>query len=395
MPNVSHPRQFLQAMNDIPIKIGLDAKRIVRNATGLGSYGRTLAADLARHDKFDMLLYAPDAGRDDLRNQLAETPRLHYRYSDAQSALGKALWRSRGIVGQLQRDGVSLFHGLSGELPFGIRKSGIKTVVTIHDLIFLRHPEYYKWIDTKLYAWKFRRTLKEADRIIAISECTKRDIMEFGHVPDDKITLIYQSCSTFFKQHESEDLLQKVNARYELPSRYIVNVGTIEERKNIALAVKALPLLPSDLHLVVVGRRTPYTESVEQLAADLQVAHRLHILTGVPNSDLPAIYQMAEACVYPSRYEGFGIPVIEAIQSGLPVVACGGSCLEEAGGPYSLYVAPDDAEGMAAAIRQSLKGAEGREERISRSQQYVRRFEGTDVAAQVLALYEELLTSHS
>ena len=137
-----------------------------------------------------------------------------------------------------------------------------------------------------------------------------------------------------------------------------------------------------------MGRRTPYADAVLQEADRLQVAHRVHILNGVPNADLPAIYQMAEACVYPSRYEGFGIPIIEAIQSGLPVVACTGSCLEEAGGPDSLYVSPDDAEGMADAIRRSLKGAEGRHERILRSQQYVHRFEGTDVAGQVLALYE-------
>ena len=101
---------------------------------------------------------------------------------------------------------------------------------------------------------------------------------------------------------------------------------------------------------------------------------------------------MAEACVYPSRYEGFGIPIIEAIQSGLPVVACTGSCLEEAGGPSCLYVSPDDPEALASALLQVLKGAEGREARILQSQEYVRRFEGTDVASQVLAIYEELLS---
>lgn len=368
--------------------VGFDAKRIVRNGTGLGSYGRTLVNDLASRD-LNLRLYAPDAGREDLRSQVAELPNVCFCYPD-RTPFGKAFWRSRGIVAQLRRDGVEVFHGLSGELPVGIRKSGIKSVVTIHDLIFLRHPEYYKWIDRNIYAWKFRRTLQEADCIIAISECTRRDIIHYGHVPAEKIKLIYQSCSTFFKQPVSEDVLQKVNARYELPSRYIINVGTIEERKNIALAVKALPLLPADLHLVIVGRRTPYADAVLQEADRLQVAHRVHILTGVPNADLPAIYQMAEACVYPSRYEGFGIPIIEAIQSGLPVVACTGSCLEEAGGPDSLYVSPDDAESMADAIRRSLKGAEGRHERILRSQHYVHRFEGTDVASQVLSLYEEI-----
>ena len=374
--------------------IGFDAKRLVRNASGLGNYSRTLVGDLLRAStpQWSFRLYAPDEGNPALVSQLQQDPRLTFCYPKADSSFftlhSSLLWRSRGIVSDLLRDGVQLYHGLSGELPLGIRRSGIRSVVTIHDLIFLRHPEYYKWIDRKIYAWKFRRTLQEADCIIAISECTRRDIIHYGRVPAEKIELVYQACSTFFKQPVSEDVLQKVNARYELPSRYIINVGTIEERKNIALAVKALPLLPADLHLVIVGRRTPYADAVLQEADRLQVAHRVHILTGVPNTDLPAIYQMAEACVYPSRYEGFGIPIIEAIQSGLPVVACTGSCLEEAGGPDSLYVSPDDAEGMADAIRRSLKGAEGRHERILRSQHYVHRFEGTDVAGQVLALYE-------
>ena len=381
--------------------IGLDAKRIVRNATGLGSYGRTLVNDLLRTAADDYLfrLYAPDEGREDLRQQVLQHPNLSFCYPQGDHSLSSFLsplsslsWRTFGIVRDLLRDGVQLYHGLSGELPVGIRKRGIKTVVTIHDLIFLRHPEYYKWIDRKIYAWKFRRTLKEADLIIAISECTKRDIIHYGHVPEEKIRLVYQSCSTWFKQHVGDDQRQKVNARYELPNRYVIHVGTIEERKNILLAVQALPLLPEDLHLVVVGRQKPYAQQVLSEARRLGVDTRLHLLQGVPNADLPALYQMAEACVYPSRYEGFGIPIIEAIQSGLPVVACTGSCLEEAGGPSCLYVSPDDPEAFASALLQVLKGAEGREARILQSQEYVRRFEGTDVASQVLAIYEELLS---
>lgn len=372
------------------ITIGFDAKRIVRNATGLGSYGRTLVNDLLRSssDDWSFRLYAPDEGREDLRRQVADHPRLTFCYPEDSSLF----WRTCGIVKNLRRDGVQIYHGLSGELPLGIHKSGIRSIVTIHDLIFLRHPEYYGWLDARIYAWKFRRTVREADLIIAISECTKRDIIELGHVPEEKIRLVYQSCSTWFKQHAGDDQRQKVNARYLLPSRYIIHVGTVEERKNILLAVKALPLLPSDLHLVVVGRQKPYARKVLSEAERLGVDSRVHFLQGVPNADLPALYQMAEACVYPSRYEGFGIPIIEAIQSGLPVVACTGSCLEEAGGPHSLYVDPDDPAALSRALLQVLKGAEGRDERIRQSQEYVRRFEGTDVASQVLQLYEELLS---
>lgn len=373
--------------------IGFDAKRIVRNATGLGSYSRTLVNDLSHivPDGTQMLLYAPDEGNDALRQQVEETPAMRFVYPEGgRSRIGRDLWRMKGIVKDLKRDGVEVFHGLTGELPVGVKAAGIKTVVTIHDLIFMHHPEYYNWIDTKIYAWKFHKTCREADRIIAISECTKRDIMRFGGVSPEKIDVIYQSCSTEYKSRESEKKLQTVHTEYMLPDRYIINVGTIEERKNILLAVKALHGVPEDVSLVIVGRSTLYCDKVKKYVADNGLTNRVKILHGVPHDDLPAIYQMAEACVYPSRYEGFGLPIIEAIQSGLPVVACTGSCLEEAGGNDTIYVKPDDVYAMSEAIKQVLHGADGREERIQRSQQYVTRFEGNNVAQKVLDVYRKL-----
>lgn len=372
---------------------GFDAKRIMRNRTGLGSYGRTLVNDLAHiaGPGTRLNLYAPDAGHDDLRAQVDRSENVSFCYpGHCHSRLGRDLWRVRGIVKTLQNDGVGLFHGLSGELPLGIAKAGIRTVVTIHDVIFLRHPEYYKWLDTRIYAWKFRHTCRQADRIIAISECTKRDIVHFANVSPDKISVIYQSCSTRFKQPAADAVKLRARRQYHLPGRYIVNVGTIEERKNILLAVKALPMLPADIHLVMVGRQTPYARKVRRWADSHGLSQRVIMLQGVPDDMLPAIYQMAEACVYPSRYEGFGIPIIEAIQSGLPVVACKGSCLEEAGGPQSLYVDPDDAPAMARAIARVLCGAPGRERRISDSRQYVTRFEGNNVAEQVMQVYRSM-----
>ena len=368
------------------LKIGFDAKRIVRNGTGLGSYGRTLVNDLAQYP-LRLNLYAPDKGRDDLRTQIVERDNIAFVYPTSRHF--KSYWRSRGIVADLKRDGIQLFHGLSGELPFGIRKSGIKSVVTIHDLIFLRHPEFYNPIDVQIYKWKFRQTIKEADYIIAISECTKRDILEYGGnlVSEDKITLIYQSCSPRFntsQNYKTSNLNSKLG-------RYVLSVGSIEPRKNTMLALKALHHLPDDISLVLVGRHTVYTDKLIQYAKANGLEHRLHILHGVPDADLPALYAGAECFVYPSVYEGFGIPIIEAISCGLPVVACTGSCLEEAGGPDSLYVAPNDAIGMANAIRRSLKGADDREERIQRSMDYIRRFSGTDVAGQVVDVYKRVL----
>ena len=389
--------------------IGFDAKRAVANGTGLGSYSRTLINDLARYP-LTLRLYAPDEGRDDLRTQIQDRANvtLHTPHSTFHiphsTSLGKSLWRSHGIVSDLRRDGIQLYHGLSGELPIGIRKSGIPSVVTIHDLIFLRHPEYYHWIDTKIYAWKFRQTISEATHIIAISECTRRDILHYAPELDPaRISVIYQSCAPKFTLHtphsSSPDISPSTfhipHSTFHLPpsTKYILSVGTIEARKNILLAVKALEtsLLPDDLHIVIIGRHTPYTDTVARYARDHGLEARVHILHNVSDAELPAYYAHAEAFVYPSRYEGFGIPIIEAISCGLPVVACTGSCLEEAGGPDTLYVSPDDPQAMAAAIAQVLKGAPGRDQRILRSREYIRRFQGNDVAGQVYRLYLRLL----
>ena len=369
--------------------VGLDAKRIVRNGTGLGSYGRTLVNDLLRRgdSELELRLYAPDEGKDTLRGQIIEGAMFCYptaKLSGTMGALRKAWWRSKGIIKDLQRDGVNVFHGLSGELPMGLRKTGIPGVVTIHDLIFLRHPEYYHWLDTKIYEWKFRQTLREAAHIIAISERTRQDIIELGGAEyADRISVIYQSFSPRFTKEISASKKAEVKQRYELPARYVLNVGTIERRKNLMLVAEALDLLPKDIHLVAIGRKTAYAE-------ELPKSDRIHLLSGVPDDDLAAIYAMGEVFAYPSRYEGFGIPIIEAIATGLPVVACTGSCLEEAGGPHCRYVDPDNPTEMAEALQMSLRGAYGREQRIAQSREYIKRFEGRDVAGQVAEIYKTL-----
>ena len=370
--------------------IGYDAKRIVRNGTGLGSYGRTLVNDLAPiMPDVTLRLYAPDAGRDDLRCQVQSRENVRFCYPrHLRFRLQRDWWRMKGVVKDLRRDGVELYHGLSGELPEGLSAAGIPGVVTVHDLIFLRHPEFYPALDAFFYKLKFRKMLREATRIIAISACTKRDILYYGDFPEDRIDLVYQSCSTRFSQPVSPSLLVEARRKYRLPQRYVLNVGTVELRKNILLGIRAMAKLPADLHLVIVGRQTKYQKQLDAEIRKLGLGNRIHFLQGVPNTLLPAVYRQAEAFIYPSRYEGFGVPVIEAIQSGLPVVAATGSCLEEAGGPDSLYVDPDDADGAAAAV---LSAMENRTGMVERSRHYVRRFENQDVASQVLEVYGKAL----
>jgi glycosyltransferase involved in cell wall biosynthesis len=376
-------------MQEKDILIGFDAKRIVRNGTGLGSYARTLVNALSENEHLQLNLYAPDEGRDDLRQQIVNREKVKFVYPEGlHFRFQRDLWRTKGVVKQLKEDGVQLYHGLSGELPAGLKAAGIPGVVTIHDLIFLRHPEYYHWWDVEIYRRKFKSTLKEASRIIAISECTKRDILYYGDFPEDKIDVIYQGCSNRFRKSVSEADMNRVKAKYNLSDNFILNVGSIEARKNVLLAVKALGCLLDSFRMVIVGKHTKYTDEVIAYVKKNGLEDRVQILHGIPDDDLPVIYHLAKVFVYPSRYEGFGIPIIEAIQTGLPVVACTGSCLEEAGGPDCLYVSPDDVEGMANAIKQAI--AE-KDVRVPRAQEYIKRFENSNLAAQVIEEYEKTI----
>lgn len=371
------------------LKIAFDAKRITHNATGLGNYGRTVVQNLARFaPDICCQLWSPDEGCAELRNRMAAIPNVEFRYPRTpKHGIFKALWRSFGITRELDSD-TALFHGLSAELPSGLRKAGIASVVTVHDLIFLRYPRYYKTIDRLLYTRKYKKACREADRIIAISEATKRDIVDFFGIAPDKIDVVYQGCDEQFKHPVPEQRKQEVVKKYALPERFALSVGSIEERKNLLAALKAIELSTSDLHLVAVGKRTPYTEVVERYAAEHGLSGRLHILPAVEFADLPAIYQSAAVFIYPSRFEGFGIPMIEAAHCGVPTIGATGSCLEEAGGPTALYADPDDAEAIARHIDNILADSTLRRRMIDGGREYVRRFEPDVLVAELLKVYQ-------
>lgn len=376
------------------MKIGFDGKRAVQNFTGLGNYSRYIIDILSRFSsENEYLLYAPRKRSNRVFDELLQhNPGLRVVYPQGVWRYFKSLWRTFGITSCLDKGGIDLFHGLSNELPLNIRKAKhTKSVVTIHDLIFLRYPSYYHWIDRNIYAYKFRKACENADAIIAISECTKRDIMSYFRIPEEKIKVIYQGCHVSFTQLASPQQKQEVREKYHLPERYILNVGSIEERKNVLLVVKALVHLPQEIHLVIVGRRTPYTDKVDLFIRTHRLENRIKILNGVAFADLPVVYQLAETFVYPSRFEGFGIPIIEAIHSGLPVVAATGSCLEEAGGPDSLYVDPDDIKAMADALRRILGESNLRERMIAKGKEYVRRFSEAEQVQQLKEIYSSCL----
>ncbi len=370
------------------MKIGFDAKRAFLNATGLGNYSRSLIRGLyTSFPEHDYYLYSPALPENERTATFFQTP-IHLR--KAPWYMPGSLWRSRLVLPRLVKDGLSIYHGLSHELPFGLSGKGIKQLVTIHDLIFLRYPGLYPAADRRIYAAKLAYACRHADKIIAISEQTKEDIVHFLGVPPRKISVIYQSCSEAFKTVATPEQKSGLRQKYTLPETYLLQVGTIETRKNLLLTVQALRLLPPDISLVVVGKPTAYVEEVKAYLRQHAMVHRVLFLEGVLAQDLPILYQCAKIFVYPSRFEGFGLPILEALQSGVPVIAAQGSCLEEAGGPDSLYISPDEPEQLAAAVRQVLQADELRAEMIRKGKVYALQFESPVVAQQLMKVYQSL-----
>ena len=372
--------------------IGFEAKRANANRTGLGNYSRFVIRSLKRAGIGDRLnLYIPKRKANAEYDALLEMDGVTSHLPDRPVWRRlSALWRVFGVAQQLQRDGVKLFHGLSNELPCGLGRRGIRSVVTVHDLIFRILPGCYKPVDRWIYTWKFRSACRRADRIVAVSECTKRDIVRLFGIDPAKIEVIYQGCDEMFAERRSAAELDRAAREYGLPERSLLNVGTLEERKNLLEVVQALEHLPAEIHLVAVGGRTAYTARVERYAAEHGLTDRIHLLHKVTYRDLPLLYARAEVMVYPSRYEGFGIPIIEALNAGIPVVAATGSCLEEAGGPDQLYVSPDDPAELARAVSRILDDPELRRTLAERGRAYVERFRMEVVGPQMADLYGRL-----
>ena len=374
------------------MKIGFDAKRAVQNNTGLGNYSRYILEIVSCfYPDNRYFLFAPKRKKNERLNSLHTRENTAFVFPSGIDKLIPTIWRTSGIRKDLKKNEIDIFHGLSNELPVGIRHSKVKSVVSIHDLIFLRYPEFYTLVDRTIYRWKFERACRIADKVIAVSECTKRDIVSFFSIPEEKIAVVYQGCHPQFQPIVPEEKKRKIRERYDLPNRFLLFVGSVESRKNVLLAVKALKQLAPDVHLVVIGKATPYQKEVELYAQQSGLSRRLHIFNNFPFADLPAVYQLATVFVYPSYFEGFGIPIIEALSCGVPVVAATGSCLEEAGGPDSFYIHPDDENELAARIHEIVNNESLAHRMREAGKKYVKRFDEAKIASEIIRIYQSLL----
>ncbi|NMM50561.1 glycosyltransferase family 4 protein [Marinigracilibium pacificum] len=372
-------------------KIGYDAKRAFNNFTGLGNYSRTLIKSIAdNYPDNKLFLFTP---------KVKDKPVVdHFKSSDQYQIIQpdksmKAYWRTYGITKILKEKDLDIYHGLSNELPSNIQSARIKSIVTIHDLIFKIHPEHFPFIDRKIYEYKCQSACIKSDRIVAISKSAKQDIMKYYSTPEEKIDVIYQACGEQFKKELPSSELEMVKNKYKLPSEFLLFVGTINDRKNLKGLIKAIEALPeeSKIPVVIVGSGKRYKkESIEMIRAK-GLQKYFYFLRNVNDNDLAALYQLSNAFIYPSLYEGFGIPVIEALNSRTPVLASNTSSIPEAGGNAAEYFDPYSPEEIANAITKVLDSEDLQKEMISKGIEHAQIFSAEIAAQKIMNCYNSLM----
>ena len=371
------------------MRIGFDAKRLYHNNTGLGNYARTLVGDFSKQfPENEIHLFSPTTKNSPQTNPFLKAPFINHI---AKNQI-KSIWRTFQISKEAKRLGLDIYHGLSHELPIGIEKTKLKTVVTIHDLIFKIYPDLYPMIDRKVYDLKFESACRRADKIIAISESTKQDIIKYYQTPEEKIQVIHLSCNPIFFETVEESKRQAVLQKHDLPNEFLLYVGSIIERKNLLSVIQAMERLPEDLDipLVVVGKGKTYLQKIKNYIKDKPIRNRVIFTKNVATEDLPALYQAAQIFLFPSVYEGFGIPILEALHSGTPVITCPYSSLPEVGGEAACYVEPNDIDDMAESITKILTDSHLRENMVLKGHEHAKRFEPKKLTRELMDLYRNL-----
>lgn len=374
------------------MRIGFDSKRLFCNFTGLGNYSRTLLRNLGNfYPDNEYHLYTTKTRKSPETIQFLENPLYH---THIPGIFFKPFWRSFSIIYQLKTDNIQLYHGLSHEIPININKTSIKSIVTIHDLIFKVYPEMYSAIDRKIYDLKFRYSCIHADKIIAVSENTKKDITKYYAIDPDKIEVIYQACNPIYYKLKNYEENKIILQHYNIPKDYLLYVGNIESRKNLKIIIESFQHLKYDLKipLVLVGRGGKYKLEVENLIKKKGMERLVIWIDKLINNDhLQSIYQCSLALIYPSLYEGFGLPIVEALLSKTPVITSNTSSMQEAGGPDSIYIDPDSPEQLAHGIEKVLTDSEYRQKMKEKGYLYAQKNFASEIATKkIMECYKKI-----
>jgi len=385
------------------LTIGFEGKRLLSSLTGFGTYSRTLIRDICRfypeircvviaHDSYNALNKLPTFSSIEVEQvKCLDSIKVEYPPNSRQ-----LYWKLLGAKRTLYSQGIDIYHGLAHQIPRSVRQKRVPIVLTVHDLIYRHYPELFSGEDLNLYESQLINACSISDKIIAVSESTKRDIVDFFSISPKKISVIRQAVDYRYHKVATAETIQQTKSNYGLPERYLLYVGSMSERKNLLSVVKALNIIPpaDRLPLVVVGAKTSYSNVVGEYIKNNDLDNWLIFPKRVETEDLPAVYQAADIFLYTSLYEGFGIPILEALSSGIPVITSNISAMPEAAGPDSRLIDPKRPDEIASSIIDILSDDSLRHKMIENGYSYSQKFDNKIVTEQMLQLYQSTILNH-
>lgn len=340
------------------MRIGIDYTAAAWQGAGIGRYTRELVRHaVAMRSGFEYVLFYAAGGLPPASPYVRDLEELTETYANVQAVPIPLTPRQLTILWQRVRlplpveqftGGLDVLHAPDFVLP----PTRARTLLTVHDLTFLIHPEAAEPKLQRYLARVLPRSLRRADLVLVDSRATRDDLMRLQGVPAERIAVVYPGVSSAFRRLPPTEV-QAVRERLQLPATFLLFVGTLEPRKNLPRLLEALALLPDAPPLVIAGRKGWLYDAVFDAAERWQVQQRVQFLDYVADADLPALYNMAQVFVYPSLYEGFGLPVAEALACGTPVVTTAAGSLPEVTGDAAIIADPYSPAGIAAAIQQA------------------------------------------
>ena len=387
---VAKPGSASQAIMPAMLRVAINAVPLRSPLTGIGQYiVRLMEAIEARGDVRTRYFYAshwgrkavasPMSGIDDMKRAVKKVVPYPYMVSRAAQRL-------------MFEGGVRLFRPqLYHEPNYVALPFDGPLVVTVHDLSFVRHPESHPRERLEHLARYLPQTLERATHVITDSETVRREAIAHFGLDATRVTAIHLGVAPAFAPHTLAGTRATLVKHGLEHGRYILSVGTLEPRKNLAAAIRAWAALPeatrAGVPLVVAGMKGWLSESLEQLISRLEAKGVIRFLGFVAQEELPALYAGALAFVYPSRYEGFGLPVVEAMASGVPVITSDASCLPEVAGDAALLVAPDDEGALGRALERVAHDAPLRADLVARGLARARHFTWARCAEETVSVY--------
>ncbi len=367
------------------MRIALDTYHAARPHGGIARYVRRLASAMFEMEKGHEYILFSNRFRD---AQTAWNPKLTYVKAvnlSAPKRLMQVLWNSLSWPPvEYWTGNIDLFHGMHFVLP-AVRNA--RTVLTVHDLTFLRHPELFHDPDLNKrgYLHELPAALERADAVVAVSQSTKNDMVELMGYPEDKIRVIFEGVESHFFIRSDAGKTERILVKYGLKRPYLIFlVGTPEPRKNLERTIRAARRAAPNIPVAIIG---PKTEMKQLLGS---MADGVHFLGAIADDDLSVLLHNAEISLYPSLYEGFGLPILESMAAGVPVITSNLSSCPEVAGDVGVLVNPYSVDEIAEAIASLMADEQGRYVLRKAGIERARRFSWERAASSVFKLYQEI-----